>query len=116
MTETDEVVKSREQYLLRRCIFGSFGKNKDENHTLMFRRWPSTEWKKDFGFNTYEMLDGYFLFEFPNTWRNRSSWENGYGRETKLNQRGQTHMQAVNQLQTSPNLLGFGFSNAFMDG
>ncbi|KAF3652347.1 hypothetical protein FXO37_17559 [Capsicum annuum] len=67
LTETDEAFKSREQGLVGRCIFGSFGKNKAENPTLSdVRCWTSTVWKKVFGVNIYEMMDGCFLFEFAN--------------------------------------------------
>ncbi|KAG5577179.1 hypothetical protein H5410_057313 [Solanum commersonii] len=66
-TESEVIVKSREQGLLGRCIIGFFDKNNAERPTLSdVRQWSTTVWKKAFGVNIYEMLGGHYLFEFPN--------------------------------------------------
>lgn len=84
ITETDEIVIIREQGLLGRCIFGSFGKNKAENPTLFDdRRCP-----QQCGRTLLESIHmrcwmATFSSSSPTgTWRNRSPQENGYGRET----------------------------------
>ncbi|KAG5616845.1 hypothetical protein H5410_016669 [Solanum commersonii] len=66
-TESEVIVKSREQGLLGRCIIGFFDKNNAERPSLSdVRQWSTTVWKKAFGVNIYEMLGGHYLFEFPN--------------------------------------------------
>uniref|UniRef100_M1BVD4 Uncharacterized protein n=1 Tax=Solanum tuberosum TaxID=4113 RepID=M1BVD4_SOLTU len=55
-TESEVIVKSREQGLLGRCIIGFFDKNNAERPTLSdVRQWSTTVWKKAFGVDIYEM-------------------------------------------------------------
>ena len=66
-TESEAIVKSREQGLLGRCIVGFFDKKNAERPTLSdVRQWSTTVWKKAFGVNIYEIMGRHFLFEFPN--------------------------------------------------
>ena len=52
-----------ENKVLGRCNVRFFNKNNAESNV---RQWSTTVWKKAFGVNIFEMMDGHSLFEFPN--------------------------------------------------
>lgn len=67
--ETEETSSSdkQEDGLLGRCPVGYLEKDIKEKPSLSeIRRWSSSEWKKAFGVNIYELYGDMFLFEFPN--------------------------------------------------
>lgn len=52
---------------MSRCLVGYVEKASREEPSLSkIRRWSSSEWKKTFGVNIYELYGDMFLFEFPN--------------------------------------------------
>jgi len=60
-------VNIQEEDLLKRCLIGYCTAGKKEKPTLAdIRSWSSTNWKKVFGVNIYELNSEMFLFEFPN--------------------------------------------------
>ncbi|KAG5569629.1 hypothetical protein H5410_059395 [Solanum commersonii] len=60
-------VNIKEADLLKRCLIGYCTAGKKEKPTLAdIRSWSSTNWKKVFGVNIYELNSEMFLFEFPN--------------------------------------------------
>ncbi|WMV46110.1 hypothetical protein MTR67_039495 [Solanum verrucosum] len=60
-------VNIKEEDLLKRCFIGYCTAGKKEKPTLAdIRSWSSTNWKKVFGVNIYELNNEMFLFEFPN--------------------------------------------------
>ncbi|KAG5621166.1 hypothetical protein H5410_006384 [Solanum commersonii] len=65
--EVLDKISTQEGDLLSRCLVGYCSKKPKERTTLAdIRRWSSTNWKKAFGINIYELNDEKFLFEFPN--------------------------------------------------
>ncbi|KAG5589795.1 hypothetical protein H5410_040309 [Solanum commersonii] len=60
-------VNIQEEDLLKRCLIGYCTVGKKEKPTLAdIRSWSSTNWKKVFGVDIYELNSEMFLFEFPN--------------------------------------------------
>ncbi|KAH0776378.1 hypothetical protein KY290_007789 [Solanum tuberosum] len=65
--EVLDKISTQEGDLLSRCLVGYCSEKPKERTTLAdIRRWSSTNWKKAFGINIYELNDEKFLFEFPN--------------------------------------------------
>ncbi|KAG5585872.1 hypothetical protein H5410_046306 [Solanum commersonii] len=65
--EVLDKISTQEGDLLSRCLVGYCSEKPKEKTTLAdIRRWSSTNWKKAFGVNIYELNDEKFLFQFPN--------------------------------------------------
>jgi len=66
-TEMASKLDKQEDGLLSRCLVGHLEKASKASPSLSeIRRWSSSEWKKTFGVNIYELYGNMFLFEFPN--------------------------------------------------
>ncbi|KAG5578571.1 hypothetical protein H5410_058705 [Solanum commersonii] len=63
----------QEDSLLKRCVVGYCGEELKEKPTLSdIRRWSSTNRKKAFGVNIYNLLATYFCLSFQtDAWRNK---------------------------------------------
>lgn len=109
-TESEAIVKSREQGLLGRCIVGFFDKKNAERPTLSdVRQWSTTVWKKAFGVNIFEMMDGHSLFEFPNRYMAEQILQGEWmWKRNKIKLEWWNPSVVVNQLHTNPNPLGLG--------
>lgn len=74
--EVLDKISTQVDVLLSRCLIGYCKEKNLERITLSdIRRWSSTNWKKAFGINIYELNDSRFLFEFLN--RNMAEQRNG---------------------------------------